>query len=144
MSLDLLARVARLEQRLDRLVKPEMGRTLPFGMYGTDPYLIANAAYPFAVTLSRSITVRSWYQACVVATTNSAAHHWHITLCKRDGTVLATLGTEAMAADTWAVLSSTGLSSAVSAADIGLYVYVAKSGSPGTISLFNPAVWVAG
>ena len=147
MNLDLMTRVAQLEQRLDRLVRPEIPTTsgdytLPFGMYGTDPYLIAAAGYPFGVSLSRTVTIQSWFQACVVATTNSAAHHWHLTLCKRDATVLATLGTEAMVAGTWALLSSTGLAAAVGVADIGLYIYVEKSGSPGTISLFNPAVWV--
>ena len=145
MNLDLISRVARIEQWIDRHVKPEVGggtKWLPISMYSTDPYDISSATYPFATTVPWTMTLQEFQIAAFVATTNTVNHYWNIALYKRDATLLVTLTTAAMAADTWTLLSSTGRSDALTAATIGLYIYVSKTGTPGNLSMHAPQLRV--
>jgi len=121
-----------------------MSGWFPFGNYALVAYqMTTNGGRPYAGTISRDMTIRSWHQAVWVDTTNNASNYWTINLKNGSGTNRLSFDTSAMSADAWNMYSSTGLSTSLTAAsEFMLYVQVAKTGSPGAISLPCPAIFV--
>lgn len=118
---------------------------LPFAVYTILPGspMTTSPDYPFAVTIARAMTIRSWHQGVYVATTNNGSNYWTLDLLRwSDLGTLASLNTSAISADTATVLSSTGLSVAVATSYLSLLVRVTKTGSPGGLYAQGPAVWV--
>jgi hypothetical protein len=118
---------------------------LPFAAYTVLPGsgMTTSPAYPYSVTISRALTIRTWYQLAYVATTNNGSNYWTLDLVEPDlATVHATIDTSAISADTWTMIDDTTINADVSRSDLGLYVRITKTGSPGALYLQGPAVFV--
>jgi len=102
-----------------------------------------SAQTAFTTTLSRPCTVHYWYQNVYVATTNDGSNYWTLQLQRlSDSGVVSTLDTSGIAVATSANLSNTGIAGAVTKAHLGLAIEVSKTGSPGTLYLGGPAIFV--
>jgi hypothetical protein len=115
--------------------------------YEVIPYQITTASGTFSVfvgVLLRDCTLVDWYQSIYVETTNDGSNYWTINLLNAAGTAKgAQISTSASSADTWLRLSQTGQSVSLTAStDKILYLRLSYVGSPGTISLGGPAVWL--
>lgn len=116
---------------------------LPFVVHAEFPNgMTSNPAFPFSVTISRSMTLRSWHQTAYVATTNNGSNYWTIKLYNEAGTEKAALSTASMSAGAWTTLSLTGQTTSLSTSDKGLFARCDKVGSPGPLYLRGPAVFV--
>jgi hypothetical protein len=138
------ADVRTLRVLLGKVGLAQPGGWLPFVTY--DVLLgsgIAANGNPFAVTVSRAFTVRTWHQWVYVATTNDGSNYWTIDLKRSsDNAVISTLNTSAISPDTKTVLSNAGIAAAISTSHLALYISVTKTGSPGAVYLYGPAVFV--
>lgn len=135
------ADVAKLRVLLGRAGLAQPSGWMPFTVYANMPYNLSGTGYPFAVTLSRAITLRSWFQGVYVVTTNNGSNYWTVSLHKSDTTQITSFDTSALSADTWAILSDVGRADALTVSDVMLYVQVVKTGSPGNLHLAGPAVF---
>lgn len=116
-------------------------RLLPFSTFGSiSPITIG--VDPFGVTIDRDMVIRWWTQSVNVQTTNNGSNYWTIDLRSLGAGTLASLNTSAIAAGVWANLSNKAINTSAATTDIGLYIRVAKVGSPGSLYLLSPAVFV--
>ena len=116
---------------------------LPAAKFSHDPYNnTTSPAYPFAGAFPYSGTIVWWASIYFVATTNNGSNYWTIYLKKLDGTTIASFNTSAASANTWTWYRPSALSEAInSSSDKGYYIEVSKTGSPGAISLYAPAIY---
>lgn len=122
----------------------QQGYVLPFVTADVLPSGISTSAVsPFTATVPGALTVVSWLQTCYVATTNSASAYWTLALYRfqTSAVKIAEVDTSRISASTWTRLSVT-INAAVPSADLLLYIYATKTGSPGNLSVAGPMVWV--
>ena len=137
------ADVAWLRVQLGKCGLAQQGGWLPFSAYQLLPYNQSTAGALYSASLSRAGTLRYWYQAAYVATTNDGSNYWTLQIRRLPGTnVIATLDTSALSVGTWSELSGTDLDIALDSAWYALYVNTVKTGSPGNLYLPSPAVFV--
>jgi len=123
---------------------------LNFTVYDTteNPSAITNDSDVFAATvpsLNSAVKLRAWHVAASVATTNDGSNYWTVKLCETDSTVLDSLDTSGMSADTWETLNEDGISIELDPDTSGqeaILVKVEKTGSPGALSIAGPAAYV--
>jgi len=97
----------------------------------------------YTITLSRPLTVHYWYQNVYITGTNNGSNYWVLTMKRfSDLATLATLDTSGVALATSTNLAATGINAALTMAHLGIRIECAKSGSPGTLYLGGPAVFV--
>lgn len=122
---------------------------LPFVTYECLPNAMTTGSNdgdaPFTVTVDRELTVDHWSQGVYVATTNDGSNYWTVTLREQDGTVIETLTTSAISANTLERLTATGIDHGLDPATSGqegVKIQIDATGSPGALYLFGPAVYV--
>lgn len=117
---------------------------LPFGVNDQiNPVTGSGSGNSYVATVDRTMALIKFAIACAVLTTNSGSHYWIIKLIKLDGTQLATFNTSAEAPNVNILLSTTTFSpSSVGASDKGVIVQATKSGTPGNLYLWGPALEV--
>jgi hypothetical protein len=117
---------------------------LPWIQYTDIQPLTSDEQRPFSATIDRTITFVKWAQAVRVSTTNNGSNYWHIKIIKcTAGTVIKEITTSAISANTNTLLSTTSFTvGSVGSADVGLYIEVYMTGSPGALFLFSPMVQV--
>lgn len=92
------------------------------------------------LALPQDVTVQVWQPSAFVVTTNSGVNYWSLALTDSAGTTIATVTTAAIAANTWARLSTTTIASQPAAGAPGLTVRATATGSPGAIYLIPSVV----
>jgi hypothetical protein len=117
---------------------------LPFGVNDTINPLTANGN-PYAATVDRTLTMIKLTVALYVVTTNDGSNYWTISLKRlSDNAQVAAFNTSALSPDTTTQLTTTSFDIAsVGTADAGLVVGAAKTGSPGNLYLWGPALEVS-
>lgn len=116
---------------------------LPFARYEPTAYPITTTdKRPWAVTIPRDITIRSWHQSVYVATTNDGSHYWTIYLKDAANNTISSFNTSAMSPDTWGTNAATSIDVSKGITDRCLYIQVTKTGSPGGLYLPGAAVFV--
>jgi hypothetical protein len=120
---------------------------LPFMVYQTGKqYGADSAGWPFCAPLSRSATVRGWWQSYFIYTTNDASNYWRFHLVKIGPGVQSTikvLNTNGGTYDNWQQVSDANLDHPIAAPTyVVLRMYIDKVGSPGALYLAAPAVFV--
>jgi hypothetical protein len=117
---------------------------IPFVTYTDLIPLTDDELRPFSATIDRTCTLVQWSQSVRVSTTNNSSNYWNIKMIKcTAGTVLEEINTKSISANTNALLTSTSFDVAsVGSADVGLYIEVYKTGSPGALFLFSPLLEV--
>jgi hypothetical protein len=117
-------------------------KILPFGVYQHISPLTVDPSFPYAQTIERQITLLKWTQQFYVATTNNSTNYWKFELNRiSDGTVIATIQTNASAVNTQLVLSTTSFTNnPVATTALMVYVKCSKVGAPGALYLSGPAV----
>lgn len=103
----------------------------------------ASGESPFAVTIPRALTVMSWHIGVYVGGTNDGSNYWTMDLYKYDTslTVIDTLDTSAISGSTHTVLSEGDLRASIASSYILLGIRTTKTGSPGNLYLYGPAVF---
>lgn len=96
-----------------------------------------------AATIDWSTNLLRWIQTIRVQTTNDIGNYWTLALRRRDTAAnLATMTTVSLSPDTWtrkdASISSTALTTTMQ----GVYINCAKTGSPGQLDMFPPALYI--
>lgn len=122
-----------------------MSYLVPFCQFIATPgNLTVTGSYPFTGSVFRDGIVVGWVQSLVVLTTNDASNYWTVSLRSwGTGSTIRSFNTAAYSPGTVTSRNDTGLSITISrSTDIGLYVYCTKTGSPGTLQLGGPAVFV--
>lgn len=117
---------------------------LPFVCHDYVSSGIATVGSPFSATIPAALTVVSWSQTGYVATTNNSSNYWTVSLYRSLGASsikIAEVSTKSWTAATW-TNASVGIGQAIPSTDKMLYISVAKTGSPGALSLAGPVVWV--
>ena len=109
----------------------------PFTQYSAIPLTVNNVSHEGPVM--RDGVIRDFGAAVYAYATNNGSNYWTITLVRQsDGVTIATLSTAAISAATWTRLYTT-VSSAVTTSHVALYVWAAKTGSPGNLIIFPAA-----
>jgi hypothetical protein len=115
-----------------------VSQLLPFAQYVG---YTANAT-TMTWTVNGSLTIQRWVQAYYISGTNNGTNYWSIYLDRIDtGATLASYSTSAASANTWTVYDSGALSISVTQSMKMLYLYIIKSGSPGTLYLASPSIY---
>ena len=106
---------------------------LPYAQRQLNPFPAASAPdFVGDFAQAAAIVPLQWRVTVYVATTNTASHYWTLSLIDASGTTRATLTTSALAANTWARLQTTTLTTP-SASNPVLALQAAKTGAPGGI-----------
>jgi hypothetical protein len=137
------AELEALQAELDQLRTIEQeGIWLPFSTYDVLPSNQSGSSVAaYSCTVPRDLTVVSWYQAIYIVTTNDGSNYWTVSLKRlSDHVTIASFDTSAMSPGTWARNSETGLGLAITTSHLGLYIHMAKTGSPGNWYLMAPAM----
>lgn len=108
---------------------------LTFHNYDSLSAGISAAGSPLIAVINRNLLIRRFDISAYVATTNNGSNYWTFSLKKADGTTITTLNTSAISANTWSLISGTGLSASVTSSTIAVMVAVSKTGSPGNLNL---------
>lgn len=122
-----------------------MSYLVPFCQFIDSPgNLTASPSYPFTGSVFRDGTMVAWVQSLAIQTTNDASNYWTVLLrAWGTGSTIRSFNTSTYSPSTVISRNDTGLSIAISrSTDVGLYVYCTKTGSPGTLQLGGPAVFV--
>ncbi len=114
---------------------------LSFGSYDRLSANMTAAGFPFSASIGRTMTIRDWYQALFVATTNNGSHYWTIRLERLDGTILSSIATNALSPNVWYLRSDTAVDAVVNTGHISLFTRILKTGSPGGLYMHGPAVY---
>lgn len=103
----------------------------------------ASGQSPFACTVPRALTIISWHVGVYVGGTNDGSNYWTIDLYKYDTslTVIDSLDSAAISGSTHVVLSNGDLRATVANTYILLGIRTTKTGSPGNLYLYGPAVF---
>jgi len=127
-----------------------LGRNwLPFGGASDTSPLSVTGAIPYAATVDRNFTLKSWANGVLVAGTNDGSNYWTIELWLTSNTggsavSLASFDTSAFSPNGWERLSTTTFSTSAittTAANV-LYIRGLKTGSPGNLYISGPSVEV--
>lgn len=116
---------------------------LPFGTNSTAANITVSGSIIYTHTVGANQTIKRWHNSTYVATTNDGSNYWTVTLKRAD--TLATLlsfNTSADAVNTVVLHSSTGLSTAITTGMLNIYIDVTKTGAPGGLYLYGPAIYV--
>ena len=135
------ADVSLLRVLLGKCGLAQPGGWLPFSAY-TLAIPCSAAGNPFAATVPRQLTIKTWHQRVNVQTTNNGSNYWSVQLAGWTSGVITTINTSTLTAGVSSVISDTAIDTLLSASETGLYIYVAKVGSPGNMFMANPAVFV--
>ena len=143
-NLDLLRHVHRIDDQVQQtLVVERIGVRLPYAQRALNP--LALAAAPANVgdfPQSRPVTLLAWYTSVYVATTNNGANYWTLKLIDGLGTVLSTVNTSAIAANTFTRLVAASATQP-SSTNVALTVQATVgAGAPGAIYIV-PEIIVA-
>ena len=115
----------------------------PWGVYiGTAPFS-ANCT-PYATSVERNIYLTKWSQTFYVETTNNGTNYWTFNIYAQPGNVqVATFNSSAVSANTWVQIVTTSFSvdPILLATYTQLYVYCAKTLSPGNLYIAGPALY---
>lgn len=116
---------------------------LPFGTY-QDLSPMTGISNPYAVTIDRNITLKSWSQMVYVVAPNNGSNYWTLTLIRvSDGTVINTITTAAVTEAISTLITDTSFTTAlVTASHVGIYISCVPTGSPGALIIFGPLVEV--
>jgi hypothetical protein len=115
---------------------------LSFGNWACFGSALAAANVPYAASLERSGASVTWGQTYRVNTTNDGSNYWNIALNTWSGTNLLTITTAADTAGTQYCKTNAAALALVPATHKGLYIYCTKTGSPGTLDIMAPQVYV--
>lgn len=120
-----------------------LGAWLPFTVYEQLSPYTTDSVYPYSVSLDRTIKFSTWYQKVFVLNSNNGTNYWTLSLYKASDLVnaLATLNTSAINYNTHALLNASFGEVAVGTSELGLVVKVNKTGAPGGLYLYCPAVF---
>ena len=138
------ADVAWLRVLLGKCGLAQPGGWLPFSVYQCAPHnMSASPLHPFSVSLSRAMVLRTWTQSLYVANPNDDSNYWTIRLRSWAlGTTIHSFDTSGSGGGLALVFQSGAIDyGATVAGDRGLYIEVLKTGSPGGLYLFGPAVF---
>jgi hypothetical protein len=117
---------------------------LPFGVNDTINPLTANGN-PYAATVDRTLTMIKFTVALYVVTTNDGSNYWTISLKRlSDNAQVAAFNTSALSPNVYNQLSTITFDiSSVGTAGIALIVGAAKTGSPGNLYIWGPALEIS-
>ena len=134
--------LAELRVRLGKSGLAQPFGWVPFSAADSLPSNVSTSPVTlYSATIYRALSLKTWYQAAYVATTNDGSNYWTIALVEADLTAITSVNTSAASADTWTMLSDTSVGGSVDRGDIGLLVRVTKTGSPGNLYLMAPALF---
>lgn len=141
------ADVRLLRVLLGKVGLSQPGGWFPFSIYQSGKqYQATSAGWPFSGSLSRSLVVRSYFQTYYVATTNNGSNYWRFHLVELGASgsyTMKVLNSSAGSPDQTGQVSDTAINrSVVHPTRLALRVYIDKVGSPGTLYLYGPAVFV--
>jgi hypothetical protein len=116
---------------------------LPFGTHiDINPFTLTNR-YPYSTTISDDINLINWVQSFKVYTVNNITNYWNIKMFRwSDDALIATVDTRGyttLGVATTLITNSFSFSK-LTINDVGLYISLTLTGSPGTLYLLAPAV----
>jgi hypothetical protein len=117
----------------------------PFATYQALPHNMTTTPLdPFAGTISRPLTIKGYHHSGTVLTTNNGSNYWNIWLRSwGTGATISLINTSAWPVGGVGQSEDLGINYAITpGTDIGLYIRVYKTGSPGPLYLAGPAVFV--
>lgn len=93
--------------------------------------------------IPRDTTLRAWKIAVQVASPNNSSNYWRLNLCDlKTSTILRSLYTNTLTADTWYLLEDTGLSiSLTKSSHVGLLIRALINGTPGGLYIGGCALF---
>lgn len=118
---------------------------LPFITYAPGsrpPSAVTSDGIVFTCAVPYACLVKYFKVALLVTTTNDGSHYWTLNLKRIDGTSVSSVNTSAISPNTWSLRSATGVDYTLATSHIALYVEAIKTGSPGTLQIAGPAVYV--
>jgi hypothetical protein len=125
------------------LSKFEGRHYLPFGVNDAFNPHTANGN-PYAATIDQTMTLIKWSNGIYLLGTNNGSNYWTINLVTLFGTTVATMNTSALSGGTGHLISTTSFSpSSVGTSDVILYMSCVKTGSPGGLYVYGPALQVS-
>jgi len=115
---------------------------LPWGVFGSVGYM-STTSDPYGATIDRAMTAINFAVSGIVLTTNNGSNYWRVYVSYVGSTAFSCeVNTSAKSAGAWWQLSTASFTGSLDANTIGIFVEVAKVGSPGNILLFGPLLEV--
>jgi hypothetical protein len=132
--LSIQRQIQETQDSLERLRKADAGAIyLPWAQRSLNSFPLASSATSWGETAQPwEVYCLAWYVSVFVVTTNNGTNFWTLTLRDEASSVLATLSTSAIAANTWTRLSTTAITQP-SAANTIMTLRPTATLSPGAI-----------
>jgi hypothetical protein len=134
--------IVDLKSRVNRLQTLESGGFyLPTTTYGVLPNAIASSASVFVTGIPRQLVLLSWKQSWYLSSGDATSNYWTVKLW-RGGTTITTFDTKSGPWGTWNRNDATSLDTVIPESDDYLNVEAVKTGTPGSLVLACPMLYV--